>query len=169
MSLGHTDDTAPAAAHAGLGTQDCRKISAVLARVGDKWRIQIVVLLGHGPRRFNEIKRMVGGISQRMLTLTLRGLERDGLVLRTAYPTVPARVDYALTELGGSLRCAVESLSSWARLHQDDIEAAQLLFDSRPDAGPNGVSRAAVPDRAPQPLRPAPTTGTGRSPSAASG
>ena len=75
----------------------------MLARVGDKWSVLIVSLLGDGPQRFSEIKRMVGGISQRMLTLTLRGLERDGLVTRTVFPTVPPRVDYELTELGRSL------------------------------------------------------------------
>ncbi len=81
-------------------SEDCRAVSSVLARVGDKWSVLIIVLLGGGTKRFNEIKRMVGGISQRMLTLTLRGLERDGLVTRTVFPTIPPRVDYELTELG---------------------------------------------------------------------
>jgi DNA-binding HxlR family transcriptional regulator len=84
-------------------TEDCRALSSILARVGDKWTVLIVVLLGDGPKRFNEIKRMVGGISQRMLTFTLRGLERDGLVKRTVFPTTPPRVDYELTGLGGTL------------------------------------------------------------------
>src|SRR6185312_15014451 len=84
-------------------SSDCRAVSAVLARIGDKWSVLIVAMLGDGPKRFNEIKRQVGGISQRMLTLTLRGLERDGLVTRTVFPTVPPRVDYELTELGRSL------------------------------------------------------------------
>jgi DNA-binding HxlR family transcriptional regulator len=74
-------------------SEDCRAVSSVLARVGDKWSVLIIVLLGDGPKRFNEIKRMVGGISQRMLTLTLRGLERDGLVKRTQFPTIPPRVE----------------------------------------------------------------------------
>jgi DNA-binding HxlR family transcriptional regulator len=82
-------------------TEDCRALSSILARVGDKWTVLIVVLLGDGPKRFNEIKRMVGGISQRMLTFTLRALERDGLVKRTVFPTTPPRVDYELTKLGG--------------------------------------------------------------------
>src|SRR6478752_5654335 len=73
---------------------DCRGVASILARVGDKWSVFVIMLLGDGPRRFNEIKRMVGGISQRMLTLTLRGLERDGLVKRTQFPTIPPRVDY---------------------------------------------------------------------------
>lgn len=85
-------------------SEDCRAISSVLARVGDKWSVLIIVLLGDGPKRFNEIKRMVGGISQRMLTLTLRGLDRDGLVTRTVFPTVPPRVDYELTSLGRGWR-----------------------------------------------------------------
>src|ERR1700693_3000099 len=77
--------------HLDPTSSDCRAVSSVLARVGDKWTVLIVALLGDGPKRFNEIKRMVGGISQRMLTLTLRGLERDGLVTRTVFPTVPPR------------------------------------------------------------------------------
>ena len=112
---------------------DCRGVASILARVGDKWSVLIVALLGDGPKRFNEIKRMVGGISQRMLTLTLRGLERDGLVTRTVYPTVPPRVDYELTELGHSLWKPVEALGSWARDNQDVIAAARLNFDARND------------------------------------
>jgi DNA-binding HxlR family transcriptional regulator len=110
-------------------SEDCRAVSAVLARVGDKWSVLIIMLLGDGPRRFNEIKRMVGGISQRMLTLTLRGLERDGLVTRTVFATVPPRVDYALTDLGRSLAQPVAALGLWARAHQSDIAAARLRFD----------------------------------------
>jgi DNA-binding HxlR family transcriptional regulator len=116
-------------------SSDCRAVSTVLARVGDKWSVLIVALLGDGPKRFNEIKRMVGGISQRMLTLTLRGLERDGLVTRTVFPTVPPRVDYELTELGRSLWRPVEALGAWARANRAQIEAARRRFDSRPDAG----------------------------------
>ncbi len=105
----------------------------MLARVGDKWSVLIVALLGDGPKRFNEIKRLVGGISQRMLTLTLRGLERDGLVTRTVFPTVPPRVDYELTELGHSLWKPVEALGSWARENQDQIASARQRFDARLD------------------------------------
>ena len=79
---------------------DCRAISEVLARIGDKWSVLVVTRLGQGPMRFNELRRAIGGISQRMLTLTLRGLERDGLATRTVFPTIPPRVDYALTPLG---------------------------------------------------------------------
>lgn len=114
-------------------SEDCRGVSSILARVGDKWSVLIIVLLGDGPKRFNEIKRLVGGISQRMLTLTLRGLERDGLVTRTLFPTIPPRVDYELTPLGRSLRCAVEPLGSWARDHITDIHQARDKFDRRKD------------------------------------
>jgi len=110
-------------------SEDCRGVSSILARVGDKWSVLIIVLLGDGPKRFNEIKRLVGGISQRMLTLTLRGLERDGLVTRTLFPTIPPRVDYELTPLGRSLWKAVEPLGSWARDHIGDIHKARDKFD----------------------------------------
>jgi DNA-binding HxlR family transcriptional regulator len=81
----------------------CRAISSVLSLVGDKWSVQIIVRLGDRPMHFNEIKRVIGGLSQRMPTLTLRGLEREGLVTRTQFPTIPPRVDYELTALGHSL------------------------------------------------------------------
>jgi DNA-binding HxlR family transcriptional regulator len=109
--------------------EDCRAVSSILALVGDKWTVLIVVLLGDGPKRFNEIKRMVGGISQRMLTFTLRGLERDGLVTRTVFPTTPQRVDYELTKLGSTLWKAVEPLGSWAREHMNEILQSRKGFD----------------------------------------
>src|SRR5580700_3772790 len=83
--------------------EDCRAVSEILARIGDKWTVLVVSTLGNGPMRFNELRRALGSISQRMLTLTLRALERDGLVTRTVFPTIPPRVDYALTKLGHSL------------------------------------------------------------------
>src|SRR6266516_3663793 len=107
---------------------DCRGVASILARVGDKWSVLIIVLLGDGPKRFNEIKRMVGGISQRMLTLTLRGLERDGLVKRTQFPTIPPRVDYQLTHLGASLWEAVKPLGEWAQDHVKHITRARAAF-----------------------------------------
>jgi DNA-binding HxlR family transcriptional regulator len=110
-------------------TEDCRALSSILALVGDKWTVLIVVVLGDGPKRFNEIKRMVGGISQRMLTFTLRGLERDGLVTRTVFATTPQRVDYELTKLGSTLWKAVEPLSSWARKHLSEILTSRKQFD----------------------------------------
>ena len=111
--------------------EDCRAVSSVLARVGDKWSVLIIVLLGDGPKRFNEIKRMIGGISQRMLTLTLRGLERDGLVKRTQFPTIPPRVDYELTQLGQSLWEAVKPLGAWAQGHVKHITRARATFDKK--------------------------------------
>jgi len=111
-------------------TEDCRALSSILARVGDKWTVLIVVLLGDGPRRFNEMRRMVGSISQRMLTFTLRGLERDGLVTRTVFPTTPQRVDYELTDLGSTLWKAVEPLSTWGRAHVSEILHSRELFDN---------------------------------------
>jgi len=111
----------PPTAHQG---SDCRSVASVLARVGDKWSVLVIMLLGGGPRRFNELKRMVGGISQRMLTLTLRGLERDGLITRTVFPTIPPRVDYELTDLGRGLWKPVKALGQWAHQHQSEIESA---------------------------------------------
>src|ERR1700745_1322902 len=93
---------------------DCRAVSDVLAPIGDKWSVLVVTRLGNGPLRFNELRRAIGGISQRMLTLTLRGLERDGLVTRTVFPTIPPRVDYALTPLGRDLLHPVSALGACA-------------------------------------------------------
>lgn len=116
-----------------LETAGCRNVSPVLSRVGDKWSMLIVMILATGPRRFNELKRQIDGISQRMLTLTLRGLERDGLVSRTVEPTVPPKVTYALTDLGQSLKEPVEALGQWAIQHIACIRAAQQRFDARQD------------------------------------
>jgi DNA-binding HxlR family transcriptional regulator len=110
---------------------DCRGVAAILARVGDKWSVFVIMMLGNGPKRFNELKREVGGISQRMLTLTLRGLERDGLVTRTVFPTIPPRVDYELTDLGRGLSHPVKALGEWAKSHRQQIEAARSRFDER--------------------------------------
>lgn len=115
-------------------SSDCRGVASILARVGDKWSVFVIMLLGDGPKRFNEIKRMVGGISQRMLTLTLRGLERDGLVTRTVFPTIPPRVDYELTDLGRGLWQPVKALGKWAADHQPEIEIARAKFDGRNEA-----------------------------------
>jgi DNA-binding HxlR family transcriptional regulator len=108
---------------------DCRAISDVLARVGDKWSVLVVTRLGSGSMRFNELRRAIGGISQRMLTLTLRGLERDGLVTRTVFPTIPPRVDYALTSLGRDLLEPVSALGDWATRNQAKIARAREKFD----------------------------------------
>ena len=110
---------------------DCRGVAAILARVGDKWSVFVIMMLHDGPKRFNELKRMIGGISQRMLTLTLRGLERDGLVTRTVFPTIPPRVDYELTDLGRGLARPVMALGEWAKTHRGEIEGARTRFDQR--------------------------------------
>ena len=109
--------------------EDCRAVSEVLSRVGDKWTILVVSELGNGPRRFNEIRRALGSISQRMLTLTLRGLERDGLVTRTVFPTIPPKVEYELTRLGRSLLEPVSGIGLWARQNRSAIQEARRKFD----------------------------------------
>ncbi|MGB3815228.1 MAG: helix-turn-helix domain-containing protein [Shinella sp.] len=109
--------------------ETCRPVRQILARVGDKWSVLIVMALRDGPRRFNEMKRDIGTISQRMLTLTLRGMERDGLVRRTVFPTKPPRVDYELTTLGRSLYEPIERLGRWAIDNETEITRAQETFD----------------------------------------
>ncbi len=110
--------------------EDCRAVSEVLSRVGDKWTVLVVSTLGDGPKRFNELRKALGSISQRMLTLTLRGLERDGLVTRTVFPTIPPRVDYELTRLGRSLLEPVSELGLWARKNRAAIAASRQRFDA---------------------------------------
>ena len=110
--------------------EDCRAVSEVLARVGDKWTVLVVSTLGDGPKRFNELRKALGSISQRMLTLTLRALERDGLVTRTVFPTIPPRVDYELTKLGRSLLEPVSALGLWARQNRATIQEARRRFDA---------------------------------------
>jgi DNA-binding HxlR family transcriptional regulator len=122
----------------GDGTRDalagkCR-VREILDRVGDKWSLFVIFRLGDGPQRFTELKRSVDGISQRMLTVTLRGLERDGIVTRTVYPVMPPRVDYELTKMGQSLLDAVGSLMAWADAHLDDVDAARAEYDVRTSA-----------------------------------
>jgi DNA-binding HxlR family transcriptional regulator len=114
---------------------DCRRVSRVLARVGDKWSVLIIMSLGERSMRFNELRRAIEGISQRMLTLTLRGLERDGLVSRHVTPSIPPRVDYHLTELGRSLSAPVRALGGWAQAHSEEIEAAQEKFELAREGG----------------------------------
>ncbi len=109
----------------------CQPVRQLLARIGDKWSVLIVMALCDRPRRFNEIKRDIGTISQRMLTLTLRGMERDGLVLRTVTPTNPPRVDYELTALGQSLRAPLQELGQWAIDHEAAINLAHQGYDLR--------------------------------------
>src|SRR5215213_8569551 len=111
----------------------CRTISTLLSRIGDKWTVLVVTALADGSKRFNELRREIPSVSQRMLTLTLRNLERDGLVNRTVTPTIPPRVDYELTELGCSLLKPVNALSQWALDNVESIHAAQARFDAQHD------------------------------------
>jgi DNA-binding HxlR family transcriptional regulator len=106
-------------------------VSEVLSRIGDKWTVLVVEILGRGPTRFNELRRRIGGISQKMLTTTLRQLERDGMVTRTVYPTIPPRVDYELTELGRGLLVPVRALGEWARANMGLIDAARRRYDAQ--------------------------------------
>ncbi|MGH9466142.1 MAG: winged helix-turn-helix transcriptional regulator [Terriglobales bacterium] len=101
----------------------------MLKQIGDKWSVLLIVLLRDGPCRFNQLRRAVEGISQRMLTLTLRGLERDGLVLRTVTPTTPPRVDYALTPMGRTLLGVLQQMADWAERHRPQIQTARERFD----------------------------------------
>ena len=117
--------------------EHCVAVREVLNRVGDKWSVLVIVLLGDGTKRFSELKRMIEGISQRMLTLTVRGLERDGLVERTVYATVPPRVEYALTPLGKTLIEPVTELARWAERHGREIQRARSAFDKRGKANPH--------------------------------
>ncbi|MFE1289301.1 winged helix-turn-helix transcriptional regulator [Streptomyces sp. NPDC058751] len=130
MSLTHTGVTAPADLdpcgredHPDCGIRD------VLDRIGDTWSVLVVVELAGGTRRFRELQRAVEGISQRMLTLTVRRLERDGLVLRTVYPTVPAQVDYRLTRTGAELTHMIKALADWSLAHRDVIAEARNAYD----------------------------------------
>lgn len=108
----------------------CR-VREVLERVGDKWSVNVICNLGEGARRFTELRKDVDGISQRMLTVTLRGLERDGLIDRRVYPVVPPRVEYSLTPLGRTLLCTVAPLLGWAAEHLHDIDVARVTYDKR--------------------------------------
>lgn len=118
-------------------TGTCRKISAILSRIGDKWTVLVVRELSQGSRRFSELRRALGSISQKMLTTTLRNLERDGFVKRTVFPTVPPRVDYELTPLGHDLGEPIEALAAWAVRNAERIESAQRTYDEgASDSGP---------------------------------
>jgi DNA-binding HxlR family transcriptional regulator len=122
MSLSHKHDS-------------CVAIREVLNRVGDKWSVLIVQLLADGPKRFSKLRRTIDGISQRMLTLTLRGLERDGLVTRTVFPVIPPRVEYELTTLGRTLRKPIQTLAKWAQDNRDLIQQARNHYDAKNPAG----------------------------------
>jgi DNA-binding HxlR family transcriptional regulator len=116
---------------AGSVTLTSCRVREVLERIGDKWSLFVISCLGAGPKRFTVLKREVAGISQRMLTVTLRGLERDGIVSRTMYPVMPPRVDYELTPLGRTLLNAVGALMAWADAHLDEVDTARAAYDAR--------------------------------------
>lgn len=119
MEPGHLSETEP-----------CKKVSQLLSRIGDKWSVLVVMMLGEKSLRFNELRREIGGVSQKMLSSTLRNLERDGFVSRTVTPTVPPRVDYALTPLGRELLNPVAALGEWAMANTDRIDEARNRYDS---------------------------------------
>ena len=108
---------------------ECSRFSSVLSLIGDKWTVMIVLTLTERPRRFNDIKRTIGGISQQMLARTLRALERDGMVTRTVHPTIPPQVEYTLTDLGCSLAGPIRDLGYWAGAHIAEIEGNRSAFD----------------------------------------
>lgn len=118
-------------------TPECRPISELLARVGDKWSVLVVSLLGNGPLRFSALRKVIFGISQKMLTTTLRSLERDGFVTRTVHPTKPPSVSYELTELGRDLLVPVGALAEWARRNQERVDEARQRFDQQETSSPN--------------------------------
>jgi DNA-binding HxlR family transcriptional regulator len=120
----------------GCQSPEAIDVRQILNRVGDKWSILVIAMLDQGTRRFTELRREVEGISQRMLALTLRQLERDGLVERTVYPVVPPKVEYALTDLGSTLLESVRGLVSWAMDHRGQVAAARVEYDARQNEGP---------------------------------
>jgi DNA-binding HxlR family transcriptional regulator len=123
-----------APSHKHVPHDSCVAVREVLNRVGDKWSVLIVQLLADDPKRFSELRRTIEGISQRMLTLTLKGLERDGLVTRTVYPTIPLRVEYKLTDLGRTLRKPIQSLAKWAQENRERIQQSRTRYDARSPA-----------------------------------
>ncbi len=120
---------------------ECPAVREVLNRVGDKWSVLVVAQLGDGKKRFSELRRTIEGISQRMLTLTLKGLERDGLITRTAYPTIPPRVEYELTKLGRGLLIPITGLGDWAAQNRERIQSAREKYDAQDSKKQQGLRR----------------------------
>ena len=136
MLLGSHTEVTPLLEPCGTSDHPDCGIRDVLDRIGDKWSVLVIVELASGVRRFRELQRAIEGISQRMLTLTVRRLERDGLVTRTVYPTVPAQVTYELTARGTSLTKLVKQLADWSLAYKDAIGTSRALYDRRhPDHG----------------------------------
>ena len=129
-SPGSCEVTDPWDAHQWDAREGC-EVRQILDRIADKWSLLAIALLEGRTLRFNELRREIDGISQRMLTVTLRQLERDGLVSRTVYPVVPPRVEYALTPLGRTLHSTIQALVSWTETHQDEVAAARAAYDAR--------------------------------------
>ena len=136
MKPGHLNVTTPcrSAGFSDIPADVCQSVGDVLARVGDKWSILVIAMLSRGSMRFSELKRSLGSISQKVLTTTLRGLERDGYITRKVTPSIPPRVDYEFTELGTDVLIPVTALAMWAFSRRADVEAARSCFDQQSEA-----------------------------------
>ena len=143
LKPGHLNVTTPCRSmdFGDLPPDICTSVGDVLARVGDKWSILVVAMLSRGSMRFSELKRSIGSISQKVLTTTLRGLERDGYITRKVTPSIPPRVDYKLTELGKDVLVPVTGLAMWAFSRRGDVEAARASFDQQSGEAPDGSTR----------------------------
>ncbi|WP_418958510.1 winged helix-turn-helix transcriptional regulator [Streptomyces tritici] len=130
--------------------EDC-EVRQILDRIADKWSLLVIALLDRRKLRFTELRREIDGVSQRMLTVTLRQLERDGLVKRTVHPVVPPRVDYELTPLGATLHTTIRSLVTWTERHQNEIAAARAAYDAREAAQTDGAADTAGAARSVEP------------------
>ena len=136
LDSGHVGPVCEPSAPAGEPFEPARepptcRAREVLQRVGDKWSVLVIDLLGQGTKRFSELHRAIDGITARMLTVTLRGLERDGIVTRTIHPVIPPRVEYALTPMGRTLLDTIGQLVTWTDSHLPEIEAARAAYDAR--------------------------------------
>ncbi|GLW08042.1 hypothetical protein Misp01_31720 [Microtetraspora sp. NBRC 13810] len=143
-SLGYCGDTGGDYDVLQWDTREDCEVRQILDRVADKWSLLVIALLDKRSLRFTELRRMIEGVSQRMLTRTLRHLERDGLVSRTVYPTVPPRVDYALTPLGATLHDTIRALVTWTEGHQNEIAAARAAYDARTAAEQQAAAEEAA-------------------------
>lgn len=124
---------------------DCRPVGEILNQIGGKWTVLVITRLKHGPMRFSELKRLIGGISQKVLTATLRELEMNGLVTRTVTPTIPPRVDYELTDLGRDLLVPLDAVSEWAIANRQRVlEARKAFLEQNPDATPPRIGQVAM-------------------------